>query len=116
MRAEFSRIRLQSSKKFQISIARSRLIAFPVLRAVPMAGPFLSRIRFGNLRLPRWCTVLLFCTALGAALACAGPEIPEDEIQGQGEGPGHRSQVLGLSPQQELQLGRQSEKQVLANP
>jgi predicted Zn-dependent protease len=33
-----------------------------------------------------------------------------------GEGPGHRNQKLALSPQQELNLGRQAYKQVLTNP
>jgi len=57
----------------------------------------------------------LFCIALGAALACAGGGLPQEEER-EGEGPGHRSQVLALSPQQELQLGRQSEKQILRDP
>lgn len=34
--------------------------------------------------------------------------------QPQGEGPGHRQQQLALSPQQELQIGREAYKQVLS--
>lgn len=33
-----------------------------------------------------------------------------------GEGPGHRQQKLALSPQQELELGRQAYREILANP
>jgi predicted Zn-dependent protease len=73
-----------------------------------MAGPFQSRFR-----LPRWIAALLICVAVGTTLACGGGE---PDGQGQGEGPGHRAQTLGLSPAQELQLGRQSQKQILANP
>jgi metalloendopeptidase OMA1, mitochondrial len=35
---------------------------------------------------------------------------------GRGEGPGHRPQSLALSPQQELELGRQAYREVLSNP
>ncbi|HLW68820.1 MAG TPA: M48 family metallopeptidase [Gemmataceae bacterium] len=70
-----------------------------------MAGPFLFRFR-----LRPWCSAVLLCAAFGAALACSGGE------PGQGEGPGHRAQTLGLSPGQELQLGRQAQKQILTNP
>jgi predicted Zn-dependent protease len=74
---------------------------------MPMTGPFLCRFR-----LPRWFTALLLLTAVSGALACAGGH----EAEGEGEGPGHRAQALGLSPNQELLLGRQAEKQILANP
>jgi len=39
-----------------------------------------------------------------------------DAPRGNGEGPGHRSQNLALSPAQELELGRQAYRQVLSNP
>jgi len=36
-------------------------------------------------------------------------------VQPQGEGPGHRQQQLALSPEQELQIGREAFQQILSN-
>jgi predicted Zn-dependent protease len=62
-----------------------------------------------------WFAVTLFCLGLSAGFAGSGCDVPND-AGGGGEGPGHRAQTLGLSPQQELELGRQAYKQVLSNP
>jgi metalloendopeptidase OMA1, mitochondrial len=45
------------------------------------------------------------------SLGCGG-----FDPSGDGEGPGHRKQVLELSPQQELDLGRKAYREVLSNP
>ena len=74
-----------------------------------MAGPSISRIR-----LSRPVAAVLVCVAVATTLACAGGETGQGE--GKGEGPGHRAQTLGLSPAQELQQGRQAQKQILTNP
>jgi predicted Zn-dependent protease len=63
---------------------------------------------------PRWrLAALCFFTTVAVlvGLGCGGAEPP-----GQGEGPGHRQQTLALSPQQELELGRRSFREVLADP
>ncbi len=49
--------------------------------------------------------------ALAAALLSAGCGMPGP--QGGGEGPGHRRQVLGLSPRQELEVGRRAYDEIL---
>jgi predicted Zn-dependent protease len=51
---------------------------------------------------------LVFCLLALAPLAGCG------DLNGAGEGPGHRSQRLALSPQQELDLGRQAYREILA--
>jgi metalloendopeptidase OMA1, mitochondrial len=66
-------------------------------------------------RAPWQCRVVLFSVSLSAGLAVFGCDAPSGPENG-GEGPGHRAQTLGLSPQQELELGRQAYKQVLSNP
>ncbi len=65
--------------------------------------------------LPRLYQVLLVCVSLSAGLSGLGCDVPGG-AGGEGEGPGHRAQRLALSPQQELQLGRQAYKAVLSNP
>ncbi|HEV3205203.1 MAG TPA: M48 family metallopeptidase [Gemmataceae bacterium] len=57
----------------------------------------------------------LFFTCLIAGLAGLGCDFPGGAVGG-GEGPGHRAQELALSPQQELELGRQAYRDVLSNP
>jgi metalloendopeptidase OMA1, mitochondrial len=66
-------------------------------------------------RIPRFVTFSLLCISLSVALTSVGCDFPSG-IQGGGEGPGHRAQTLGLSPQQELELGRQAYREVLSNP
>ncbi len=59
------------------------------------------------------CRLLVhFCAILVVGLSLSGCQYPSEE----GEGPGHREQQLALSPQQELQLGRQTYQEVLNNP
>jgi predicted Zn-dependent protease len=55
-----------------------------------------------------------FC-ALCLALVTAGCEFPNGGGP-QGQGPGHRPQMLALSPQQELELGRRAYREVLSHP
>ena len=66
-------------------------------------------------RMPRFCEVLFLGISLSAGLAGFACDAPSGAGRG-GEGPGHRAQQVGLSPEQELQLGRQAYKQVLTNP
>ncbi len=66
------------------------------------------RTAFGSLRTAL--AALLFVAVLGT-FGCEGP-IGEE----QGEGPGHRAQVLALNPREELQLGRQAYREILSNP
>jgi predicted Zn-dependent protease len=51
---------------------------------------------------------LLVILVLAASLSIAG-------CQREGEGPGHREQPLALTPQEELQLGRQAYDEILRN-
>jgi metalloendopeptidase OMA1, mitochondrial len=55
-------------------------------------------------------TLMLVLAALALPMGC-------DSISpgGQGEGPGHRSQVLALTPEQELELGREAYREILEN-
>ncbi len=55
--------------------------------------------------------VVLGLVAVGLAGCEVGVPPPP-----QGQGPGHRQQRLALSPQQELQLGRQAYREILENP
>jgi predicted Zn-dependent protease len=66
-------------------------------------------------RMPRLWHVALLFISLSAGLAGFGCDAADD-AGGGGEGPGHRAQSLGMSPQEELELGRQAYKEVLANP
>jgi predicted Zn-dependent protease len=66
-------------------------------------------------RMPRSWKATLFYLSVSAGLASFGCEFPSG-AEGGGEGPGHRAQTLALSPQQELELGRQAYKEVLSNP
>ncbi len=63
----------------------------------------------------RFYEVIFCCIGLAVGLASSGCDVPSGPGGG-GEGPGHRAQELALSPQQELQLGRQAYKEVLSNP
>jgi metalloendopeptidase OMA1, mitochondrial len=54
---------------------------------------------------------LVLCAGF-AACGCGFPAAGEPR----GEGPGHREQVLALSPRQELELGRRAYQEVLNNP
>ncbi len=57
----------------------------------------------------RWAPAIFLCAFAAAVAGCqAGSS--------QGEGPGHRVQRLGLTPQQELQLGREAYREVLSHP
>src|ERR1700686_1807210 len=80
-----------------------------------MAGPFLLKLGILHSRMHRVLPIALFCFSLAAGLAGPGCEFPSG-AEGSGEGPGHRAQTLALSPQQELELGRQAYKEVLSNP
>lgn len=80
-----------------------------------MAGLFLPKFGTTRGRMPRFYEVVLFCISLLAGLAGFGCDFPSG-AEGGGEGPGHREQKLALSPQQELELGRQAYKEVLSNP
>src|SRR5262249_18345851 len=62
-------------------------------------------------RKPR--AVLALFLVLAPALSGCGPY---EQAGGRGGGPGHREQRLALTPQQELQLGRQAYQEVLNNP
>jgi metalloendopeptidase OMA1, mitochondrial len=77
-----------------------------------MTGPFLLSFRMMQVWRFR---IALFCICLSAGLVGFGCDVPSGAESG-GEGPGHRAQRLGLSPQQEVELGRQAYKQVLTNP
>ena len=72
-------------------------------------------------RMPRFCEALFLWVSLSATLAGFGCDVPSgagsaDATRGGREGPGHRAQQVALSPEQELQLGRQAYRQVLSNP
>jgi predicted Zn-dependent protease len=56
----------------------------------------------------RWLLSALMC--LLGSLAASGCELPE---AGDAQGPGHRSQPLALTPEQELELGRRAYAEVL---
>jgi metalloendopeptidase OMA1, mitochondrial len=51
--------------------------------------------------------------ALAGALWAAGCGFPAGPQGGGGQGPGHREQRLGLSPEEELKVGRQAYREVL---
>ena len=79
-----------------------------------MAGPLTPRLgplpqRFSALVRP-----VFLCLCL-APVGC-GPGLDGAGGGGRGEGPGHRPQELALSPQQELELGREGYQEVLSNP
>jgi predicted Zn-dependent protease len=61
----------------------------------------------------QWLSMGVVCIGLVAGLAASGCGGPQE--QG-GEGPGRRQQVLGLSPGQEIELGRQAARQVRSDP
>jgi metalloendopeptidase OMA1, mitochondrial len=71
-----------------------------------------SRPGVRRARVPRLYHLALLCMGLVAA----GCDMPGGAGGEGGEGPGHRAQDLGLSPQQELELGRQAYKQILTDP
>jgi predicted Zn-dependent protease len=50
---------------------------------------------------------------LAGALWAAGCGFPSGPLGGGGQGPGHREQRLGLSPEEELKVGRQAYREVL---
>ena len=77
-----------------------------------MAEPLPSKIGSKHTRL---CQGVLLWIGLSAGLAGLGCDMP-GVAGGSGEGPGHRAQDLALSPQQELEMGRQAYRQVLTNP
>jgi len=61
--------------------------------------------------------VACWLAVLWTSSGCGGGPLNEGPVgQGDGEGPGHRQQVLGMSPEQELQLGRQAYEQILNDP
>lgn len=80
-----------------------------------MAGSFQLKSGIVHSPMSRLCRTALYCISLCAALTGSGCEFPEGP-EGGSEGPGHRSQQLALSPQQELALGRQAYNEVLSNP
>jgi predicted Zn-dependent protease len=77
-----------------------------------MAGHFSPNWPLVHTRIPRFCQVVLLGLGLAAGLTASGCDAPEAG----GEGPGHRAQHLGMSPAQELELGRQAAKQVRSDP
>jgi metalloendopeptidase OMA1, mitochondrial len=77
---------------------------------VPMPGGLCTR-KAG------WCVGALYWICTFAVLVTVGCEFPSGAAgAGGGEGPGHRQQRLALSPQQELELGRDAYREVLSNP
>lgn len=70
-----------------------------------------SRWSKNMLRTGRTCLLTVWA---GIGLIAFGCDMPTNG--GRGEGPGHRQQELALSPQQELELGRQAYRQVLTEP
>jgi metalloendopeptidase OMA1, mitochondrial len=80
-----------------------------------MASSILGKPGYSSV-LPLKQLVLIVLT-LGLSAGCsfnAGEGGPAPAKSGDGEGPGHRSQRLVLSPEQEYSLGQQAYKQVLA--
>jgi metalloendopeptidase OMA1, mitochondrial len=67
-----------------------------------------------NLLKPTSPMTALAALSIGAIVAACGCDGPMNE--GQGEGPGHRAQVLALNSRQELDLGRQAYREILSNP
>jgi len=67
-------------------------------------------------RIHRLGEIRFLCVSLSVGLAGFACDAPNGAGRDWGEGPGHRVQQVGLSPDQELQLGREAYKQVLANP
>jgi hypothetical protein len=61
----------------------------------------------------QFCRVLLIWLTLSGSISSLGCELSEPEAN-KGQGPGHRAQELALPPEQELELGRQAYRQVLA--
>src|SRR5689334_3644450 len=60
-----------------------------------------------------FCRLLLFWLIVSGSISFLGCELSEPGAN-QGQGPGHRAQELALPPEQELELGRQAYRQVLA--
>jgi metalloendopeptidase OMA1, mitochondrial len=58
--------------------------------------------------------LLVLCLAIVAS-GCGSETGPVGEGE-RGQGPGHRAQILALTPQQELQLGRQAYREILSDP
>ena len=81
-------------------------------RQHPGAKSISGTIHFGRFRRAVWYCVFGFSLLGLATSGCefAAPPRP------QGAGPGRRQQQLALSPQQELQLGRQAYREILSNP
>src|SRR5262245_7496571 len=96
-RAARSQVPLRSAKE---GIASVSGICLPLRNASP-AG--LSRALRGAAR----------GLALAGALWAAGCGFPSGPQGGGGQGPGHRQQWLGLSPEEELEVGRQAYREVL---
>src|SRR5207237_10670323 len=68
-----------------------------------------SRGRWVFRREKRWAVALWLAAFLAAAAGACGP--PRGQ---RGEGPGGRDQPLGLSPREELALGRKAYEEVLS--
>ncbi len=60
-----------------------------------------------------WADPMRRLAAVFALLCVLGP-VSACYVEPQGEGPGHRQQPLALDPQQELEIGRQAYRQILA--
>jgi predicted Zn-dependent protease len=58
--------------------------------------------------------VILVPTAVLAGLGCGPGGVPGGAEDRGGEGPGHRRQALGLTPEQELELGRKAYQEILS--
>ena len=56
---------------------------------------------------------LQLCGWLLVLMLAASPALPGCTDFGNREGPGHRSQYLALTPQEELELGRQAYRELL---
>jgi metalloendopeptidase OMA1, mitochondrial len=61
----------------------------------------------------RWCLRLFLPVTALALLLVGGCDDLGAPPEGQGEGPGHRAQQLGVSPEQEFEIGEQAYRQVL---
>jgi predicted Zn-dependent protease len=72
-------------------------------------------------RMARRFTLVALVLTLPPVVLAAGCDFPgggngRGAGDGRGEGPGHRAQKLALSPQQEIELGRQAYREVLSTP
>ncbi len=88
-------------------------VHMPTQNAVGMApGNFRFLEKYDAMK-PKFLRLIVFLS-VGATLALPGCGSDFEPAQRGGEGPGHRQQRLALSPEQELELGRQAYLKVLS--